>query len=96
MYTCSKDCVHGTWGPHKYCKILLDEVQIKPSIRYYGNHIIWFAADADKPADKTNNDFGVSMPYVRSSSIVARLIPIYSISAELINTEEIFTCQESK
>ena len=27
----------------RYCKILVDEIHIKPGIRYQGNHIIGFA-----------------------------------------------------
>ena len=37
-------------GAQKYCKILVDEVDIKLSLRYHGKHIIGFAADVDKLA----------------------------------------------
>ena len=35
----------------KYCKILVDEVYIKPSVRFQGNHLIGYSVDQpDKPA----------------------------------------------
>ena len=29
----------------KYCKILADEMHIKPAIRYQGNHVVGYATD---------------------------------------------------
>ena len=36
--------------PQKYSKILLDEVYLKQSVRYCGDHIISQAVDVNKPA----------------------------------------------
>ena len=69
-------------SPQKYCKILVDEVYIKPSIRYQGNHIIGFATDSDKPARKMLAL--MVCPIFGAPTFVARFIPIYSLSAELI------------
>ena len=74
-------------GPQKYCKILVDEVYIKPSIRYQGNHIIGFATDTAKPA-RTMLAL-ILCPIFGAPAFVARLIPIYSLSAELIYTQVI-------
>ena len=71
--------------PQKYCKILVDEVHIKPSIRYYAKHIIGFAADANEPA-RTMLALMVC-PMFGAPAFLARINPIYSISAEIIYTQ---------
>ena len=32
-------------GLQKYCKILIDEIHIKPAVRYSSQHVIGFAID---------------------------------------------------
>ena len=59
----------------KYCKILVDEVHIKPSVRYQGNHLIGYSIDQpDKPA----RTILVLMicPLLGGKSFVAKLIPV--------------------
>ena len=36
----------------RYCKILVDEIHIKPSVRYQGNHVIGFSCNDPTKADK--------------------------------------------
>ena len=60
----------------KYCKILKDEVNIKSSIRYQGNHLIGYSIDQpDKPA-RTILALMIC-PLLGDKSFVARLIPVY-------------------
>ena len=67
----------------KYCKILVDEVHIKPSVRYQGNHLIGYSADApDKPA-RTMLALMIC-PLMHGESFIARIIPFYSLTAELL------------
>ena len=40
-------------GKQKWCKILIDEVHIKPAIRYRGNHLIGSAIDDPTKAART-------------------------------------------
>ena len=34
----------------KYCKIIFDEIHVKPAVRYQGKHIIRYSHDPSKPA----------------------------------------------
>ena len=65
-------------GAKKYCKILIDEVHIKPSILYIGNHVVGYRADQMKKA-KTMSFLSVC-PLFGVPAFVARIIPMYSIS----------------
>ena len=70
-------------GIQKYCKILVDEVHIKPSVRYQGNHLIGYSADTpDKPA-RTMLALTIC-PLMHGESFIARIIPVYSLTAGLL------------
>ena len=70
-------------GRQKWCKILIVEIHIKPSIQYQGGHVVGFSNDQpDKPA-KTILSFMVS-PLMGGPAFIARLIPVYSLNHELI------------
>ena len=67
----------------KYCEILVDEVHIKPSVRYQGNHLIGYSIDQpDKPA-RTILAL-IICPLLGGKSFVARLIPVYTINADIL------------
>ena len=72
----------------RYCKILVDEVHIKPAVRYQGNHVIEFAIDEPKPA-KTALALMVC-PIRGGLASVARLLPLYSLNNELL-FDQIYT-----
>ena len=66
----------------KHCKILLDEIHIKPGVQYQGGHLFGFSVDKpDRPA-KTILALMVA-PLLGVPAFVARLIPIFSLTAEL-------------
>ena len=70
-------------GSQIFCKILFDEIHIKPSIRYRGGHVIGFSVDQeDKPA-KTVLALMVD-PLMGGPAFVARLVPIYSLKSDLL------------
>ena len=67
----------------KYCKILVDEVHIKPSVRFQGNHLIGYSVDQpDKPA-RTILALMVC-PSLGGKPFVARLIPIYTLDGDML------------
>ena len=66
-----------------FCKILVDEVTVQPAIRYRGNHLVGYAVDQQDKAARTVLALMVS-PLMGAPAFVARLIPLYSISADLL------------
>ena len=65
-------------GLQKYCKILLDEIYIKPAIRYSCQHIIGFSMDQpDQPA--TTVLAILIAPVMGAPAFVARLLPMCSL-----------------
>ena len=70
-------------GVERHCKILLDEIHIKPGVQFQGGHIIGFSCDEpDKPA-KTVLALMIA-PLLGKPAFVTRLIPIYSLKAAFI------------
>ena len=69
-------------GHKKWCKILIDEIHIKPPIQYQGSHSGFSNDQPGKPA-KTILYFMVS-PLMGGPAFIARLIPVYSLDHELI------------
>ena len=69
-------------GEQKYCKVLIDEVHVKPTVRYQGNQIIGFANDQEKPA-RTVLTLMVC-PLLGAPAFAARLTPIYTINSDLL------------
>ena len=62
----------------RYCKVLVDEIHIKPAIRYQGNHIIGFSADA--PTNPARTVLAIMIaPSMGKPAFVCRLIPVYSL-----------------
>lgn len=69
-------------GLQKYSKILVDEVHIKPGVRYQGNHLIGYSADCpEKPA---RTMLALRVCPLMGEAFIARIIPVYSLSAELL------------
>ena len=67
----------------KYCKILADEMHIKPAIRYQGNHVVGYATDEPTKAAKTILALMVC-PILGGEAFVARLIPVFSLKHDLL------------
>ena len=81
-----KDVVNSVFshlnGAQKYCKVLVDEVHVKPAVRYQGKHIVGFASDQEKPARSVLAL--MVCPLLGAPAFVARLIPIYTINSDLL------------
>ena len=67
----------------RYCKILVDEVHIRPAIRYQCNHVIGFSVDEPTKAAKTILALMVC-PILGRPAFVVRLIPVFSLKHELL------------
>ena len=67
----------------RYCKFLVDEMHIRPAIRYQGNHVIGFSVDEPTKAAKTILARMVC-PILGGPAVVARLIPVFSLKHELL------------
>ena len=73
-------------GNEKYCKILVDEIHIKTAVRYQGNHVIGFSHDEPLKAARTVLAIMVA-PSMGKPAFVCRLIPMYSMKADLLVEE---------
>ena len=67
----------------QYCKVLVDEIHIKPSVRYQGNHVVGFSCDEPSKAAKTVLAIMIA-PSMGKPSFVCRLIPVYSLTAKFL------------
>ena len=63
----------------RYCKILVDEITIKPAIRYQGNHVVGFSCDDSSKAAQTVVAIMIA-PSMGKPAFVCRLIPVYSLT----------------
>ena len=70
-------------GVERHCKILVDEIHIKPGIQYQGGHLIGFSADQPDKAAKSVLALMIA-PLMGKPAFVARLIPIFSLNAEFL------------
>ena len=70
-------------GKQRYCKVLFDEIHIKPSVRYQGDHIVGFPHDEPSKPARTVLAIMVS-PMMGGPAFVCRLIPVYSLKHELL------------
>ena len=70
-------------GLEKHCKILVGVIHIKPGARYQGGHIIGYAEDASTKLAKIVLALMVA-PLMGKPAFVARLIPVHSLTAELL------------
>ena len=67
----------------KYYKILVDEVHIKQSVKFQGNHLIGYSVDQpDKPARAILAL--MVCPWIGGKPFIARLIPIYTLDGDLL------------
>ena len=69
----------------KYCKVVVDEVHVKPAVRYQGNHIIDFSHDELTKAARIALIIMIA-PVMDAPTFVSRLIPVYSLNKILIRT----------
>ena len=70
-------------GKQRYCRLLFDEIHIKPSVRYQGNHIIGFSVD--KPSKPARTVLAIMVaPMMGVPAFVCRLIPVYSLKHILL------------
>ena len=70
----------------RFCKVLVDEIHIKPAIRYQGNHIIGFSVDDPTKPARTVLAIMIA-PSMGKPAFVCRLIPVYSLTHELLFEE---------
>ena len=62
----------------RYCKIIFDEIHIKPAIRYQGNHIIGYSHD--EPSNHARTVLAIMIaPMIGVPSFICRLISVYSL-----------------
>ena len=82
-----REVVSNTLGnfkeKQKWCKLLIDEVHIKPAIRYRGSHLIGSAIDDPSKAARTALTIMIC-PLMGAPVFVARILPIYSINHKLL------------
>ena len=82
-----REVVSNTLGnfkeKQKWCKLLIDEVHIKPAIRYRGSHLIDSAIDDPSKAARTALTIMIC-PLMGAPAFVARILPIYSINHKLL------------
>ena len=67
----------------RYCKILVDEIHIKPTIRYQGNHVVGFSCDDSSKAARTVVAIMIA-PSMGKPAFVCRLIPVYSLTHDFV------------
>ena len=70
-------------GKEKYCKVLVDEIHMKPVVKYQENDIIGFSND-DPAKDARTVLVIMIAPMMGGPAFVCRLIPVYSLKHNLI------------
>ena len=70
-------------GPQKYCKILVDEIYIKPAVRYTCRHVIGFSVDDPQKPASTVLAILIA-PLMGAPAFVARLFPLSSLDAPFL------------
>ena len=70
----------------KICYVQVDEIHIKPSIRYQGGHVLGYSVDDPSKAAKTVLAMMIT-PMMGKPSFVARLLPIFSLNHEMLHNE---------
>lgn len=75
------------------CSIVFDEMYVKPSIRFSGNHKIGYAEDNPQEKARTILTFMVK-PLLGGNSFVVRLIPVHSLSPDFLTQQllEVLQC----
>ena len=67
----------------RYCKVLVDEIHIKPAVRYQGNHVVGFSCDEPTKPARTVVAIMIA-PSMGKPAFVCRLIPVYSLKANFL------------
>ena len=67
----------------KHCKIIFDEIHIKPGVQYQGGHILGFSEDQPEKPARTILAIMIG-PLMGGPPFVARLIPIYSLKQDFL------------
>jgi hypothetical protein len=82
-----KDCIKTVFETfsqtEKRCCLLFDEMYVKPSVRFRGNHIIGYSEDNPAEIAKTILVFMLK-PMFGKPAFVCRMVPIFKLSAQLL------------
>lgn len=73
-------------GLQKIVQLKIDEIYVKPSVRYRGNHVIGYSVDKPSMPARTVLTFLVD-PLMGGESFVLRLIPVFSLTAEFLQEQ---------
>ena len=65
------------------CYVIFDEMYVKPSLRYRGNHLLGIAEDDQSQLARTMLAIMLK-PLFKTRSFMVRLIPIYKLSPEFL------------
>ena len=65
-------------GKGKYCKVLVDEIYVKPAVKYQGSHVIGFSHDKPTKAAKTVLAIIIAPMMGAPCICLSTLIPVYS------------------
>ena len=65
-------------GKGKYCKVLVDEIYVKPAVKYQGSHVIGFSHDKPTNAAKTVLAIIIAPMMGTPCICLSTLIPVYS------------------
>ena len=67
----------------KYCQIVVDEIHIKPTIRYQENNIICYSHH--KPSKPARTVLAIMIASIMRATVFVRgLIPVHSVKCELL------------
>ena len=67
----------------KHCKVLADEIHIKPGAQYEGGHIIGYAENEPEKIANTVLALMVA-PLMGKPAFVARLIPVHTLTSDFL------------
>ena len=70
-------------GAKLFCKILVDEIHMKASVRYRGGHVVGSSVDQHNKAAKTVFALVIDS-LMGAPAFVARLLPIFSLKSDLL------------
>lgn len=73
-----------------YCILIYDEMHLKPSLRYRGGHVIGYSLDQPEKLARTVLVYMVKLPFQpKPNSFVLRIIPVHTLTSELLFCETI-------
>ena len=67
----------------RYCIVLVDEIRIKPAVRYQGNHVIGFPCDEPTKPARTVLAVMIALS-MGKPAFVCRPMPVYSLKAAFL------------